>query len=108
MLHVSPPQTHADELNGTENRGLFSALIDTIVHAVYMKANAALDWQVYVPLAGVDFLLFQTEAGSPRYALHYAVYHNLPKGSALKVFASGAAGQHPTVTLIWSPYEERN
>lgn len=106
MILSTNLQTHVDSLDGTATRGLFPINVASVVHSLYMKSDDTLNWQVYGNVSGVDFLLFQTEPGSPQSALYYSDQHRLPVGASLKVFASGALGRNPTVTMVWSPYTE--
>lgn len=95
-------QTHVDSLDGTTDRGLFTAFVDLSVQALYMKSDSALDWEIFAVHGGSSYLLLSAQGKSSVFSTDK---HPIPFGSAIKVVTAGAAGQNPTVTMVWSPFE---
>ena len=99
VQQIHNEQTHASQLNGTADRGLFIPGIAVTVDAVHGEADTSVDWTVkhVVPTAvGTKEYTVYTRTGTT------FIYNNdqskLPRGAQLKVLTT--AGTNPRVTII--------
>jgi len=105
-------QTHADELNGTADRGLFFFGGARKLDAIFCKAGASVTWTVSVLLPDgaspdVEHVL-KTATGTTMSVVQEIIDLRLPPGTKVKVTSSSSAGANPTTSVISTAIRESN
>lgn len=113
QIHSSRPQTDANQLDGTQGKGLFKFPLALEAVAIVGKTDGAnADWDLELVLrnpADGSTTIFPLPEFSVTAAPAYFKKLNMdmPEASELRLKTSNVAGQNPTAQIVTKLLEER-